>query len=109
MTRDAGLEELIQDELKSTTGVTEKAMFGGWAWLFGGNLFCGARQDGMLVRLGKEQDAWALEISGVVPMLSRGRRMHGWVRADAQAYGNDITRHKLIASALHFVQSLPTK
>ena len=28
-------------------------MFGGWAWLLRGNLVCGAREDGLLARLGK--------------------------------------------------------
>jgi TfoX N-terminal domain len=109
MARDKGLEELINDELRSTPGVTDKAMFGGWAWLFGGNLFCGARDDGMLIRLGKGQDEWALQIDGVVPMLSRGKRMHGWVRADSRVYADDATRRKLIASALGFAESLPKK
>jgi hypothetical protein len=30
-----------------------KAMFGGWALLLNGNLLCGARAGGMLVRLGR--------------------------------------------------------
>ena len=51
MARDKGLEELLADELRPESGVTEKAMFGGWAWLVNGNLLCGARDDGMLVRL----------------------------------------------------------
>jgi len=109
MARDKGLEELILDELRSTPGITEKAMFGGWAWLLGGNLLCGARQDGMLVRLGKGNDAWALALAGVEPMVSRGRRMHGWVRADARVYGDDGMRRKLVDSALEFVGSLPRK
>jgi TfoX N-terminal domain len=109
MTRDAGLEALISDDLRSVPAITEKAMFGGWAWLLGGNLFCGARADGMLVRLGKGQDEWALQIKGVAPMLSRGKRMQGWVRADPQVYGNDAARHQLIAGALRFVESLPKK
>jgi hypothetical protein len=109
MARDKGLEELVDDELRSTPGVTNKAMFGGWAWLLGGNLLCGAREDGMLVRLGKGNDVWALAIAGVEPMLSRGKRMYGWVRADARVYGDDEMRRKLITSALHFVSSLPPK
>lgn len=109
MTRDVGLEELIHDELRSTPGISEKAMFGGWAWLLGGNLLCGARGDGMLVRLGKGRDEWALQVNGVVPMLSRGKRMHGWVRADSTVYGDDGMRRKLIAGALSFVESLPRK
>ncbi len=109
MARDKGLEELVYDELRSTPGVTDKAMFGGWAWLLGGNLLCGARDDGMLVRLGKGNDAWALAVTGIEPMFSRGKHMHGWVRADARAYGDDEMRRKLIASALKFVGPLPKK
>jgi len=57
MARDAGLEDLIRNDLPSGLGLTEKAMFGGWAWLLDGNLALGARSDGMLARLGKGNDA----------------------------------------------------
>ncbi len=107
--RDKGLEELLADELRAEPGITEKAMFGGWAWLVNGNLLCGARDDGMLVRLGKDRDAWALKIPGIVPMLSRGRRMEGWVWAASEAYGSDALRRKLIDAALEFARSLPAK
>jgi hypothetical protein len=107
--RDKGLEEVLADELRTGPGMTEKAMFGGWAWLKKGNLLCGARGDGMLVRLGKDRDAWALKIPGIVPMTSRGRRMQGWVRAVSEAYGNDSLRPKLIYAALEFARSLPGK
>ncbi|MFM0245875.1 TfoX N-terminal domain-containing protein [Burkholderia sp. GAS332] len=109
MTRDRGLEEILNDELMSEPDLTEKAMFGGWAWLVNGNLLCGARDDGMLVRLGKDNDGWALQIAGIVPMVSRGRHMHGWVRVAPEVYGNDVLRRKLLDSALNFVRSLPTK
>jgi hypothetical protein len=107
--RDKGLEEVWADELSTEPGITEKAMFGGWAWLVNGNLLCGARDGGMLVRLGKDRDAWALKIPGIIPMTSRGRRMQGWVWAASEAYGNDALRHKLMDAALKFARSLPEK
>lgn len=109
MARDKGLEELIHDELRSVSGVSEKAMFGGWAWLLGGKLLCAARDDGMLVRLGKGNDGWALELSGVQTMLSRGKPMQGWVRADSSVYADDALRGRLLAAARGFVDSLPRK
>jgi hypothetical protein len=51
--RNEVLEELLNDDLAQVRGVTEKTMFGGLAWLLNGNLLCGSRDDGMLVRLGK--------------------------------------------------------
>jgi hypothetical protein len=107
--RDKGLEELLNDSLGKVPGLTEKAMFGGWAWLVHGNLLCGARVGSMLVRLGKENEPWALEIPGVIPMMMQERRMHGWVRVAPEAYGNDGFRLKLLEAALAFNLSLPKK
>lgn len=109
MARDAGLEELLRDELGERPGLGEKAMFGGRAFLLNGHLLCGARDDGMLIRLGKGNDAWALEQPDIKPMLSRGREMQGWVRAGPEAYGNDMLRKRLFLAALNFVEGLPPK
>lgn len=109
MARDLVLEELIRDEMRSVSGLAEKSMFGGRAWLLGGNLVCAARDDGMLVRLGKGRDTWALQIDGIEPMILRGRHMHGWVRASPTVYANDAMRERLVSCALELVRSLPRK
>jgi hypothetical protein len=109
MARDPGLEDLIREDLPRDLGLTEKAMFGGWAWLLNGNLLLGAREDGMLARLGKSRDGWALALDDVGPMISRGKAMGGWVRAGPKAYGDDALRRRLMAAALEFVRALPGK
>ena len=109
MARDKGLEALLNEELTDVRALTQKAMFGGWAWLVRGNLLCGARTDGMMVRLGKDQDSWALKLPGIAPVVMQNRLMSGWVRASASAYGEDALRKKLIKAALEFNQSLPAK
>jgi hypothetical protein len=109
MPRDPGLEELVKSSLGNTRGFSEKAMFGGWAWLLHGNLLCGARRGSLLLRVGKDNEAWANEIPGVATAIMGGRRMSGWVRATQGAYGNDALRQKLIEAALHFTGSLPKK
>ena len=109
MARDAGLEELIKDEIAGRSGLSEKAMFGGWAFLLNGNLLCGAREGSMLVRLGKGNDGWALALPGIELMVMNGRAMHGWVRAGADAYGDDAVRKRLIDAATAFVETLPPK
>jgi hypothetical protein len=109
MARDKGLEELLNDSLGALPGLTQKAMFGGWAWLLHGNLLCGARKDGMLVRLGKENEGWALEIPGVIPMMMQGRRASGWVRASSAVYSDDALRRRLVEAALEFNKTLAKK
>lgn len=109
MARDEGLEQILREELEYEFGLTEKPMFGGWVWMLNGNLLCGARHDGLLIRLGKGNDSWALELPDVRPMISRGRPMQGWVWAEPEAYGDDRLRRKLLDGALKFVRSLPEK
>lgn len=64
MARDEGLEALLSEDLQDERGLSEKAMFGGVAWLLNDHLLCGARADGLLIRLGKDKDAWALALPG---------------------------------------------
>jgi hypothetical protein len=109
MAGDPGLEELLREDLEDEPGVTEKSMFGGRAWLLNGNLLCGAREDGMLARLGRDKDGWALALPEIAPMISRGRRMQGWVRAGPGAFGDDALRRRLLDAALAFVRALPAK
>jgi hypothetical protein len=109
MVRDKGLETLISEDLDGQAGLTEKAMFGGWAWLLDGKLLIGARDTGMLARVGEENESWALKISGVIPMMMRGKRMRGWVRASIDVCSDDALRRKLITAAIEFVSTLPEK
>ena len=51
-----GLEELIKSSLANTRGLSEKAMFGGWAYLLHGNLLIGARHGSLLLRVGKDNE-----------------------------------------------------
>jgi hypothetical protein len=107
MARDPGLEALIADDLGPLPGLTGKAMFGGWAWLLHGKLLCGVRQRGILVRLGKGNDTWALEIPGITSMVMHNRAMQGWVNVAPEACADDALRRLLLDAALTFVRSLP--
>ena len=109
MPRDTGLEELVKSSLGDTRGLSEKSIFGGWAYLLHGNLLIGARRGSLLLRVGKDNEVWANEIPGVATAVMGGRRMSGWVRATQGAYGSDAPRQKLIDAALDFTGSLPKK
>jgi hypothetical protein len=109
MARDAGLEEMVGDLVSGEPGLTKGPMFGGWAWLLDGNLLCGARTDGVLLRLGKGNDGWALEAEGVTPMIMQGRPMSGWIRVSPDAFSDENFARRLMAAALSFVRSLPPK
>ena len=107
--RDAGLEELVLDDLGPLPGLSQKKMFGGMAWMLDGHLLCGARDVGMMVRLGKGNDAWALELPDIEPMVMSGRTMPGWIRAGLDACADDDLRKRLLDAAVAFARTLPPK
>ncbi len=109
MARDSGFEDLVRSALGNRPGLTEKGMFGGQAFLLHGKLLCGVRAGSLMLRVGRENEAWALAIAGVEPMMNGARRMHGYVRANADAYVDDGVRDRLIDAAVAFTLTLPRK
>ena len=106
MARDPALEELVSGTLGDLSGLSGKAMFGGWAFLLNGKLLCGAGRGSLMVRVGPEEEIRTLEIAGVAPVVMRGRRTPGYVRAAPEVYVNDELRERLLGAAVAFVRSL---
>jgi len=109
LARDPALESRLRKLIGHRYGLAEKGMFGGLAFLLDDHLLCCARNDGALIRLGKGNDAWALGVKGVEPMMSGARPMSGWVRARPAAFADDAFARKLVDGAIAFVKSLPPK
>ena len=82
---DEDLAARIRELVASQRGVTEKRMFGGLAFLVNGNMAIAASgQGGLLVRVGPQESERLQRTSNGVPMVMRGREMHGWLRVDAE-------------------------
>jgi len=109
MARDEGLEEQIREELGPLDGLREAPMFGGLAWMLDGNLLCACRHDGMMARLGKGNEDWALQSPGVSQVRTSANPMRGWVWANPDAAADEALRLKLLQQALAFVRTLPPK
>ena len=59
MAFDEALADRIRDVLGSRADVTERRMFGGIAFMVGGNMALGVRDDELMVRLRDVEDALA--------------------------------------------------
>jgi TfoX/Sxy family transcriptional regulator of competence genes len=79
MAYDTTLAERIRSTLAPRKGVTEKAMFGGLAFLLDGKMFVGIANDELMVRVGPEHHEEALAQPHVRPMDFTGRPMKGYV------------------------------
>ena len=59
------LAQLLRDALSNVAGITEKKMFGGLCFMLNGHMLCGVHKDGGMARVGKDNEAAALEIDSV--------------------------------------------
>ena len=76
MAYDEHLAERVRALLEHDDGLTEKKMFGGLAFLIGGNMAVAASgQGGLLVRADPATSDDLLASPGVRPMEMRGRQM----------------------------------
>jgi TfoX/Sxy family transcriptional regulator of competence genes len=85
MAYDEHLAGRIRELMSGEPDVTEMKMFGGLAFLVGGNMAVAASgQGGVLVRIDPEMSARVVETSNAQPMEMRGRSMPGWLRVESE-------------------------
>ena len=83
MAYDEALAERIRELLVGESGLTEKKMFGGLAFLVAGNMAVAASgQGGLLVRVDPAEGERLVETTDAQPMEMRGRELVGWLRVD---------------------------
>ncbi len=98
----------LRKALAGRRGITEKKMFGGVCFLLKGNMLCGMGEDKFMFRVGRDQDAAALERPGAKPMDFTGRAMRGFVWVDpAKCDARRLKRW--ISMAEKYVAALPPK
>ena len=78
MAYDDHLANRIRELLAGESGVDEKAMFGGLAFLIGGHMAVAVSgQGGLMVRVPPDETAALLERAHVSPMVMAGRETRG--------------------------------
>jgi len=109
MAYDPDQYESMTAALGLMDGLSEQKMFGGLCFLLHGNMLCGVMKAGGMFRVGKDNEAAALELPGVVPLAFTGRKMGGLVEIEAPVFDDDETMGRLVELALDFVGKLPPK
>src|ERR1700761_8591879 len=84
MAYDTDLADRIRELLGPVSGVDEKRMFGGLAFLINGNMSVAvSKQGGIMVRVPADDTEKLLTRAHVNPMVMAGRETRGWIRVDA--------------------------
>ena len=97
-------------ELLAAESVTEKKMFGGLAFLVGGNMAIAASgQGGILVRVDPEQSDKLVATTKASVAVMQGRAMAGWLRVESADVRTKPQLSKWVKLGTTFAGSLPTK
>ncbi|HEU5245010.1 MAG TPA: TfoX/Sxy family protein [Gaiellaceae bacterium] len=110
MAYDEQLAGRIRALLGNRAGLTEQKVFGGLAFLVGGNMAIAASgQGGILVRVDPEESDTLVATTPAEPMEMRGRSMAGWLRVDTAAVADDAVLAEWVERGTGYAASLPPK
>jgi TfoX/Sxy family transcriptional regulator of competence genes len=110
MAYDEDLANRIRELIAGDPAVIEKKMFGGLAFLVGGNMSVAASgQGGLMVRVDPADTEALLTRAHVGPFEMRGRAMQGWLRVDADGVRTKRQLKPWVKRGVGFARSLPPK
>ncbi|MCA1657646.1 MAG: TfoX/Sxy family protein [Actinobacteria bacterium] len=110
MAYDEGLAHRIRELVAAEPGLTERKMFGGLAFLVGGNMAVAASgQGGLLVRVAPEETDSLLAEPHAQAFEMRGRVMDGWMRVGAEGVQKERELARWVARGVAYARSLPPK
>jgi TfoX/Sxy family transcriptional regulator of competence genes len=107
---DEELADRLRELVGSESDLTEQKMFGGLAFLVGGNMAVAASgQGGILVRVDPAESDALVATTNARLMEMRGRRMQGWLRVDAEDVRTKRQLAKWVELGTTYARSLPAK
>jgi TfoX/Sxy family transcriptional regulator of competence genes len=110
MAYDEDLAGRIRELVALEPGLTERKMFGGLAFLIGGNMAVAAsRQGGLMVRIDPDRCDALLANPGVRPFEMRGRSVSGWLRVDSEHVATKRQLKTWVERGVSFAGALPAK
>jgi len=107
-------DEELAARIRSLVGdrddLTEQKMFGGLAFLIGGNMAIAASgEGGILVRVDPDQSEELVSTTAAKPMEMRGRSMAGWLRVETAEVPDDAALREWVERGTTYAASLPAK
>jgi hypothetical protein len=109
MAYDEALAERIRAIIEPRSDVTERKMFGGIAWMLGGNMACGVLGEDLLVRLGYDDADRALAEPNTRVFDMTGRPARGMVVVEGGSVTADADLARWIDAGADHAASLPPK
>src|SRR5881396_2311774 len=101
----------VRKELAARSGIIEKEMFGGIAFLLGGNMAVGVHGDDLIVRVQPSETDALLREPGAKPFDLSGSRgpPAGWLLVSPAGYRTEAGLRTWVGRGVAYAISLPKK
>ena len=110
MAYDEDLAHRVREQLAGESGVTEKAMFGGLAFLLDGNMAVGLSSGGeLMVRVGPDGTDAALARAHTRLFDMTGRPMRGWILVAPEGVKTKRQLASWVSQGVQYARTLPAK
>lgn len=110
MAYDEDLANRIRELVGTESGLSEKKMFGGLAFLIDGNMSVSVSgQGGLLLRVDPEETDKLLDEPHAEPFVMRGRLMQGWMRVAPEGLQTKRDLERWVRRGVGYARSLPSK
>lgn len=109
MAYDEKFANRIESVLKRKSGISQKKMFGGLAFLLHGNMLCGVVKDKFCARIGSKAYENALKQKHVRKMDFTGKALRGMVYVLPEGTKTKASLTRWINASIRFVHTLPEK
>ena len=109
MAYDEGLAQRLREAMADESGLGERRMFGGVAFMLDGNMAVGISNDELMVRAGPDRFDEALERPHARIFDLSGRPMNGWVLVAPSGTADDADLASWLELGVSFARSLPPK
>jgi TfoX/Sxy family transcriptional regulator of competence genes len=107
---DEDLADRIRGLVAGEPDLTEKKMFGGLAFLVGGNMSVAASgQGGLMVRVDPAETDALVAKPHAGPFEMRGRPMQGWLRVESEGVRTKRQLEPWVKRGVAYARSLPAK
>ncbi len=110
MTYDRELADRVREVVEGESGLTEKAMFGGLAFLIDSKMAVSASsRGGLLLRIDPADAKRLVRGPHVGRFEMRGREMDGWLRVDAELLASDSDLRRWVSHGVEYARGLKAK
>jgi TfoX/Sxy family transcriptional regulator of competence genes len=109
MAIDEALAARVRECVGTASGVVERRMFGGVAFLVHGNMSVGVHGNELIVRIEPSETDQALQKPGVRIFDITGRPMKGWLLISSTSVEHKSALRGWVAKGVAYAQSLPPK